>query len=87
MKNKLITILIAATMVLSLTACDDGVVENAETKENKTVMFEEHKLDDYCSIFVDKETGVCYFSYSRSQWNSGITVMLNADGTPKIWEE
>lgn len=55
-------------------------------------MFERHKLDKYYSILVDKETNVCYLEYKAT--NSiggltyyGITVMLNADGTPKIWEE
>lgn len=39
---------------------------------------------DY-GIYADKDTGVMYLY----MWNGpgcGLTVMLNADGTPKIWQ-
>ena len=92
MKKKLIAAITAATMALSLTACGDSVsiVENADTETESTKMFERHKLDNYYSILVDKETNVCYLEYEHCSGYRGlygITVMLNADGTPKIWEE
>ena len=92
MRKKLIALLITATMTLSLVACASGnsVVENADTKSESKAMFERHTLDDRYSILVDKETGVCYLEYKRGAGYKGyygITVMLNADGTPKIWEE
>lgn len=38
--------------------------------------------DDYC-VYADTETGVMYFApYGRLK--SGVSVMLNADGTPKL---
>ena len=92
MIKKIGVLIIAATLALSLTACGDSVsiVENADTVTETTAMFERHTLDDSYSILVDKETGVCYLEYKCGvgyKGYYGITVMLNADGTPKIWEE
>lgn len=90
MRKKVIALLIASIMSLSLTACGDSVsiVENADTVTESTARFERHTLDDSYSILVDKETGVCYLEYDHCGGYDGyygITVMLNADGTPKIW--
>ena len=56
-------------------------------------MFERHEIDVDHTILVDRETKVCYLEYGHlnnfnngASWG-GITVMLNADGTPKLWEE
>lgn len=92
MKKKLIALLITVTMALSLTACGHNVsvAENVYTETESASMFEWHTLDDCYSILVDKETGVCYLEYDYASGYCGyygITVMLNADGTPKIWEE
>lgn len=88
LRNKLIAVILSATMALSLTACDDSVAENADTGKYKASMFERHELDDYgYSILVDKETRVCYLEFDSGFYCYGITVMLNPDGTPKIWEE
>lgn len=93
MIKKIGVLIIAGTMMaLSLTACgsENSIVESAETETESAVMFERHKLDNCYSILVDKETGVCYLEYECGigrQGYYGITVMLNADGTPKIWEE
>jgi hypothetical protein len=39
-----------------------------------------------CEIVYDKDTKVMY-SISNGTYNRGtLTVLLNADGTPKIWE-
>lgn len=37
-------------------------------------------------IYADKDTGVMYL-YMVSGYGGGLTVMLNADGTPKIWQK
>lgn len=91
MKNKIISVLLATLIVLSINGCGSSVVTDAETKQEQLTMFERHKLDNYYSILVDKETNVCYLEYEATNVGGlayyGITVMLNADGTPKIWEE
>lgn len=91
MRNGIKVLFITAFMALSLAACGSGnsIVENADTEVESTAMFERHRLDGCYSILVDKETGVCYLEYESCagyQGYYGITVMLNADGTPKIWE-
>ena len=91
MRKKIWVLFMAAVMALSMTACGSGnsIVHNADTEVESTAMFERHRLDDCYSILVDKETGVCYLEYECGigyRGYYGITVMLNADGTPKIWE-
>ena len=86
MIKKIGIFIIAATMALSLTACGNSIVKNAGAVEESTELFERHRFDGVYSILVDKKTGVCYLE-RRTGNQYGITVMLNADGTPKIWEE
>ena len=38
-------------------------------------------------IYVDQNTGVMYYRICQSSNNSGITVIYNTDGTPKIYEK
>lgn len=85
MKNKIISVLLATLIVLSINGCGSSVVTDAETAQEQTAMFERHNIDNYYSVLVDKKTGVCYLEYAGGSY--GITVMLNADGTPKIWKE
>lgn len=54
------------------------------------VAFQRHPLNNGYSILVEKTSRVCYLEYMSDVGgvgHYGITVMLNADGTPKIWEE
>lgn len=79
-------------MALSMTACGNSVsvVENVYTETESTEIFKRNTIDDYYSILVDNETGVCYLEYKNTfgyDGYYGITVMLNVDGTPKIWGE
>ena len=87
MMNKKITVAVFAIIALVTTACGSNTVADAGKAQEQATMFEQHKIDGFYSILVDKETGVCYLEYKFSCYQYGITVMLNADGTPKIWEE
>lgn len=87
MKNKIIAILMVGAITLSLTACGSSVVNNSGDIIEPKTMFERHMIDEYYSILVDKETGVCYLEFDSDYYRYGITVMLNADGMPKIWEK
>lgn len=84
-------ILVVLLMSIMLTGCKEPSV--GEEKENKNVeqgeisMFERHELDRFYSILVDKENGVCYLEANCIGGYYGIVVMVNPDGTPKIWEE
>ena len=88
MKNKIISVLLATLIVLSVNGCGSNVVTNAENTQEQVEMFERHKLGSGYSILVDKETGVCYLEKRGGyHYQYGITIILNADGTPKIWEK
>ena len=39
----------------------------------------------YNDVWVDKETGVMYF-YRKEGYSGGLTVMVDEDGKPLIWE-
>ncbi len=41
--------------------------------------------EQYYDIYADNDTGVMYL-YITISTGGGLTVMLNADGTPKIWQ-
>ena len=88
MKKKIVLSLLIVLTVLSLFSCDEvGVITDArDNNESEKTLFERHAFNDWYSILVDRETGVCYFEY-RAGHHYGLTVMLNSDGTPKIWKE
>lgn len=83
--KKLAVILLAGVLLIG---CWDST--EAQAKYN---MFDEHRVDNEHLILVDRDTKVCYLQYGSTRNNitgetyGGITIMLNADGTPKLWEE
>ena len=67
-----------------------GVVEAGAAQEEKRARFgvldsEWIDTNSYAKIVVDKETGVMYFMLDISS-GGGITVMVDSDGKPLIWE-
>ena len=79
MKKKIIAAIITATLLI--TGCSDTA--NVSAGQDNTMVFVE-SCRNY-DIYVDKDTGVMYL-YIWSGPGGGLTVMLNADGTPKIWQ-
>ena len=83
--KKLTAVFLCVVMVIGLCGC--GVHYNtmqSETGENDgriCVLYN----DGYCLVFRDNETGVQYIARAQS----GITAMLNPDGTPYtgIWNK
>jgi hypothetical protein len=76
---------------MSLVAC--GTVVNAEAAKESapvarfiTVEEKVGGLHVCTDIVVDTHTGVMY-SYNESGHKIAMTVLLNTDGTPMIWEE
>lgn len=86
-------LLILGFTTLLLTGCVDpskSIVSEVEESSEVDSKFERYKLDDCYSILVEKESGICYLEYEYRYWYQGyygITVMLNPDGTPKIWRD
>ena len=79
MKRKLITAIITATLLIA--GCSD-MANISEEQDNTMVLVESGQ--EYL-IYADNDTGVMYL-YITISTGGGIPVMLNADGTPKIWQ-
>ena len=79
MRKKLITAII--TVALLIAGCSDTANVSAG-QENTMVLVGSGQ--EYL-IYADNDTGVMYL-YITISTGGGLTVMLNADGTPKIWQ-
>lgn len=100
MKKKFTVFCLAVLTVFFLTACPspdmkdiDQPGQQWEYKDidiktlNLSFTFERYAVEgtNFYTILVDKETGVCYLEFDALN-KYAITPLLNADGTPKIWE-
>ena len=79
--------LMMAVLVFGLTFVVDRFLMNPEkytsTSENGFI-----KLQDWGDNFVmyDKETRVQYFAFADYNYGGGITVLVDADGKPLLYE-
>lgn len=78
MKKKFIAAIITATLLIA--GCSDTV----NVSEGQDRMMEKVEDEWGYAIYVDKDTNVMYIKGSGD--GGTFTVMLNADGTPKIWQ-
>lgn len=76
-RKKLITAIITATLLIA--GC-----ESANVGAEQDRMMEKVEDEWGYAIYVDKDTNVMYIKGSGD--GGTFTVMLNADGTPKIWQ-
>ena len=77
--------LIVASIALMAAGCASTRAEAKEVDDGNTFILVD--ADYYCWIVYHKDTKVMY-AVSRSGYNAGTyTVLVNADGTPMIWEE
>lgn len=87
MRKKLILSILIAVIVIAavvvLCGCDDG-----QPSEDRFIRIERVSFEDGFGVgdlFYDKETKVIYLYVYRGA-HRGITVLLNADGTPMLYE-
>lgn len=78
MKKKFIAAIITATLLIA--GCSDTV----NVSEGQDRMMEKVEDEWGYAIYVDKDTNVMYIKGSGD--GGTFTVMLNADGTLKIWQ-
>jgi hypothetical protein len=84
MKKKLIAVMIIG--VLLLAACTK-VEAIDDIKQNKTSMFVEVERADTWTVVYNKKTRVMYaVSFSGDNFGN-FTLLVNADGSPMLWEE
>ena len=76
-------LILALLIVLVLTGC--AIESNAGENNPFEDRFAREYLENYMYLIVDKITGVCYLAYIHN--GSGLTVMLDADGTPLTYSE
>lgn len=77
--------LIIVSIILMFAGCASIRAEAKEVDDGNTFILVD--ADYYCWIVYHKDTKVMY-AVSRSGYNAGTyTVLVNADGTPMIWEE
>ena len=79
MRKKLITAIITAALLIA--GCSDTANVSAGQEDT---MVQVGSGQNYL-IYADKDTGVMYL-YMGCGAGGGLTAMLNADGTPKIWQ-
>lgn len=83
-KIKFLSIL---ALLIMLTGCADVESVSDQQKPDNTSMFVLIETTTTWCVVYHKETKVMY-TVSRGSYNSGdFTVLLNADGTPMLWEE
>ena len=83
---------IAAALVLAiglmLAGCARGKVDAGWIADAKVDnwMFMEISDEIDGRVIVDKATGVMYWASDNSYNRGNLTLLVNADGTPRIWE-
>lgn len=89
MKKKMSLILLLAIAAALLVGCSNATIEKSgdHVPEKETSMFIEVEQTSYFIVVYDKKTKVMY-AVSDSAHNKGnFTMLCNADGTPRLWEE
>lgn len=87
--KRIAMIVITLLVMLALCGCSTGKVDSqkiAEAKiDNKMFLTVSEEISG--RILADKTTKVMYWC-SASSYNYGVlTLLVNPDGTPRIWEE
>lgn len=83
MKKKLISLLLVLMMPV-LVLCGCGNAEEKYVQDSMFIVIEHLNINQACFyyVLVNKETRVMYLTQSQG----GIVVMVNADGSPMLYE-
>ena len=83
---KKIVILLLVIVVL-LAGCSSQNTIETENNENTASMFVVVEETDRWYVVYDKDN-LCMYTVSRGGYNLGnFTLLVNADGTPKLWNK
>lgn len=89
--KKILSILICVCIIMfSFIACCSDT-DKAEVEEYSrfftvdSIGLELEYLHDDAYVLVDRHTNICYL-YTVNGYRGGITVLLDSDGKPLIWE-
>lgn len=84
--KKIIALALVFALVLALTACTVSPSEGEPARNPFKDRFDSYNAGWSTAVFVDRVTGVCYL-YRAASYGGGLTVMLDADGSPLIYKE
>lgn len=84
--KKIIALVLVFALVLALTACTATTAEGGVQRNPFDDRFTKYSASFSNAVFVDNVTGVCYL-WRASGYSGGLTVMLDADGSPLIYKE
>lgn len=86
---KIITAVMLAIALIH-TIKENGGIQQTIEKEKQQKAEERFYIPDINTgigkIIVDKETGVCYY-WKKTMNAAGMTILVDAEGKPIIWEE
>lgn len=86
--KKILAIALLALLVMTLTGCSTGKMDEEVilNSERDNAMFFLVSREQRGWVIVDKTTRVMYW-LSNAPYNCGtLTMLVNPDGTPRIWE-
>lgn len=86
MKRIAITAMLLA--VLALAGCSTEKVDSQKIAEAEidNRMFMVVSEESSGQVLVDKSTGVMYWASDNAHNRGNLTLLVNPDGTPRIWE-
>lgn len=93
MKKILIAILLMMCVIITGCTVEDSSGETVEISSGETVEikksipFKKVYGGTNFGIYIDVETNVMYVTYYAGSGAGGITVMVDQDGKPRLWEE
>ncbi len=88
MKKKILSVMLTLGLLFSLTGCNYSEVETEEkTKEDTSSMFVCVEESLSWIVVYHKETKVMYVISDGSYNHGTFTVLLDADGSPMLWEK
>lgn len=84
--KKIIIVMLIIIVALCVTGCTTDKEKNIDVNNSMYVVVEGKGMDCY-RILYDKETKVMYHM-SAGAYNTGtLTLLVNADGSPKLYDE
>lgn len=89
MKKLLMCAIVAVSLVLCIGCSTIDVADATETDVGNVFnIVESGKMPEYgyYEVLVDKTTRVMYF-YTSKQYSDTMTVLLDSDGKPRLYEE
>lgn len=83
--KRTLALILCVVIVTSLCGCGREPTKREADGKAPHVMTVVDEAAGY-AIYMHDETGVCYFC-RYAAYGISVCVMLNADGTPYVWEE